>query len=439
MGGSEKRGSTFGTLIHRRPTKPVDCRGEMMAGLTMNERETSRAFAPVASDWESRSRVQALVLIVATALGIYLCYRLALPFLLALAWALALAVLFVPFHRWLDSKLKRPSLAAAISVLVVALIVAVPATFVGQRLIVESARGAEIIKTKVESGEWRRALEAQPHIAPLAGWLERKFDLPGTVKTLAFWLTTTAGSIVKGSVVQVVTFCLTFYLLFYLLRDRRAALQSLRSLSPLSDAEMDHLFGRVADTIYATMYGTLAVSALQGLIGGLMFWWLDLSAPLLWGVVMALLAVVPVLGAFVVWMPAAFFLVLEGSWGKALILTLWGILVVGTIDNLLHPILVGNRLKLHTVLAFMSVVGGLMLFGPAGLILGPVTLTVTAVLLEIWRRRTTAAAVVEPEELTDFESAGGPEARAPGGHGSSSLFKDPPGQGTEPTGGGDFR
>jgi predicted PurR-regulated permease PerM len=104
--------------------------------------------------------------------------------------------------------------------------------------------------------------------------------------------------------------------------------------------------------------------------------------------VMALLAVVPVLGAFVVWIPAALFLALEGSWGKALILTLWGMLVVGTIDNLLRPLLVGNRLKLHTVLAFMSVVGGLILFGPAGLILGPVALTFTMVLLETWPSRT---------------------------------------------------
>ena len=200
--------------------------------MSIHERETSQTVAPVASDWGSRSRVHALVLIVATALGLYVCYRLALPFLPALVWALALAVLFTPFQRRLEARLKRPSLAAAIAVLAVALIVAVPATFVGQRLIMEPARGAEIIKTKVESGEWRHAIETQPRLKPLAGWIERKVDLPGTVKALAGWLTTTAGSLVKGSVVQVIGFCLTFYLLFYFLRDRRAALQSLRSLSP---------------------------------------------------------------------------------------------------------------------------------------------------------------------------------------------------------------
>jgi predicted PurR-regulated permease PerM len=380
----------------------------------MNARETHPTAAPVANDWGSRRHVQTLVLMVATAVGIYLCYRLARPFLGAFAWALALAVVFTPFQRWVESKVKRPNLAAVLSVLVIGLVVLGLATFVGQRLVQEAANGAELIKTKVESGEWRRALEAQPRLVPLADWIERQ-NLPGTVKTVATWMTTTGASFVKGSVVEVIGLLLTFYLLFFFLRDRRAALQLLGSLSPLSVAETDRLCGRVGDTIYATIYGTLAVSAVQGLLGGRMLWWLGLPAPLLWGVVMALLAVVPVLGAFVIWIPAALFLAMEGSWGKALILTLWGMIVVGTIDNLLRPILVGKRLKLHTVLAFISVVGGLILFGPAGLILGPVVLTITTELLEIWRSRTAAEAMarVEPEELSRSENEGGPEALEP--------------------------
>jgi len=108
---------------------------------------------------------------------------------------------------------------------------------------------------------------------------------------------------------------------------------------------------------------------------------------------MAILSLIPVLGAFIIWIPAALLLAIEGSWGKALILTVWGGAVVGSIDNLLRPILVGRRLKLHTILAFISMLGGLMLFGPAGLILGPVTLTVTVVLLEVWRSRADAEAM----------------------------------------------
>ena len=139
---------------------------------------------------------------------------------------------------------------------------------------------------------------------------------------------------------------------------------------------MDRLFNQIVDTVHATIYGTVVVAGVQGTLGGLMFWWLGLPTPLLWGLVMALLAVVPVLGAFIVWIPASIFLALDGSWEKAIILVLWGGLVVSTIDNLLYPMLVGNRLKLHTVPAFISLVGGLTVFGPAGIVLGPMAVTI---------------------------------------------------------------
>ncbi len=357
----------------------------------MNTPDTKSTPTPDSNAWGSANHVQTLVLIAATAIGVYLCYRIAAPFLPALAGALALAVLFMPLQHWLESKLKRPSLAALISILLIGIIVVVPAVFVGQRLLLQAVKGAELIETKVASGEWRRTLKVQSHVVPIIERIEQQLDLPETVKNLTTGLSTSAGAIVKGSVFQVIGVCLTFYLLFFFLRDGRVALLSLRSLSPLSSSEMSLLFSRIKDTIFATVYGTLAVASVQGLLGGLMFWYLGLPAPLLWGVVMALLAVVPVLGAFIVWIPAALFLALEGSWGQALILTLWGILVVGTIDNLLRPVLVGNRLRLHTVLAFISVVGGLLVFGPSGLIVGPVVLTITMVLLEVWTARSNAS------------------------------------------------
>jgi predicted PurR-regulated permease PerM len=149
--------------------------------------------------------------------------------------------------------------------------------------------------------------------------------------------------------------------------------------------------GRAADASHATFYGTIVCAAVQGTLGGLMFWWLGLPAPLLWGVIMGLLAIVPVFGAFVVWIPAAAVLALDGQWGKALILSVWGSVVVGGIDNVLYPILVGNRLRLHTVPAFVSVVGGLVVFGASGVILGPLAVTTTLSLLEIWRVRTRPA------------------------------------------------
>lgn len=357
----------------------------------MDERERKKVAALAASDWGSPIHVHALVLIMVTGAGIYSCYLLAAPFFPALAWALALAVLFAPLHRWLASKVRNPSLAAIICVLLVALVVVVPSAFVAERIVGEAVRGANAVKAAVASGEWRRPFETHPSIAPVAHWIELNFDLPGIVRTAASWLTSTATSIVRGSILEVIGIVLTFYIFFYFLRDRSAALESFRSLSPLSREDMNQLFSDVFDTIHATVYGTFAVAAVQGALGGLMFWWLGLPEPLLWGVVMGLLAVVPVLGAFVIWIPAAIFLALEGSEGKALVLTIWGAVVVGGIDNLLYPILVGRRLKMHSVVAFVSIVGGLIVLGPSGVILGPVIFTVTKVLLEIWSRRNAIA------------------------------------------------
>jgi predicted PurR-regulated permease PerM len=278
-------------------------------------------------------------------------------------------------------------LAASIAVLLIGLIVVIPAVFVGQQLLLQAVKGTQLIEAKLASEEWQHTLEAQPQLAPILDNIEQKLDFTGAAKAFATWVHASAGDIVKASVVQVLGLCLIFYVLFFFLRDRRLILDSAMSLSPLSPSEMNNFYERIGDTIHATVYGTFAVASVQGFLGGLMFWWLDLPAPLLWGLIMGLLAVIPMLGAFIIWAPAALFLVLDGDWQGALILTLWGMLVVGTIDNLLRPILVGNRLRLHTVLTFLSVVGGLFIFGGAGLILGPVTLVATIALLEIWANR----------------------------------------------------
>lgn len=315
-------------------------------------------------------------------IGLYLCFRFAQPFLPPLVWALTLAIIFLPFHCWLERKLKHPNAAAGLAVLAVALIVVVPAIFVVNQLVVEISRGADAL-----SGNVAGHFERHPLLAPIAGWIEGQFDLPETLGRAATWLTNAATAIVRGSVTQVMGILLTFYLLFYFLRDHRLVLNWMRVHLPFLPAEMERMFQRVADTVHATVYGTLAMAALQGTLGGLMFWILGLPAPLLWGIVMGLLAIIPVLGAFIIWIPAAIWLASQGEWGKALILTAWGGIVVAGIDNLIYPILVGNRLKQHTIVAFIALVGGLILIGSSGIILGPLAVTITLLLIEIRHER----------------------------------------------------
>jgi predicted PurR-regulated permease PerM len=347
---------------------------------TMAETGTTSRESP-------RFTVRTVALLVATALALYLSYLLAAPFVASIAWALALAVLFAPLQRALERRWNRPNLSAATSVVLVGVLVFGASSFVGQRLYVEVVRGAALVETKVDSGEWRRALAAQPFWFRLVERVEPQIDLPDATRALAAWFSSAAARLLTGSMLPLAGLGITFYLLFYFLRDRGAVLDAVRWLSPLESAENERLFARIGDTIYATLYGEFVVAMVQGVLGGLMFWWLGLPSPLLWGAVMVLLSLLPLFGAAIVWVPAALFLASEGSWGRALILVGWGFMIVSTIDNILRPILVGDRLKLHPVLVFLAVIGGVMLFGPAGLVLGPLLVTVTLALLEIWSPR----------------------------------------------------
>jgi predicted PurR-regulated permease PerM len=338
-------------------------------------------------DWGSRAHVHTLVMFAITLIALYLSYSMAAPFLPALAWALAITLLVLPFQRLLEARIPRPGVVAAITVCVAAVIVVAPVVLLTYNLITEAADAAQSLQAQVESGQWRQVVAPYPRLLPVVDLLDRQFNLPQTVATVSGYLTGVAGEFLRGSLQQAVMLLLTFYLLFYFLRDRNQALDSIRRLSPLSKSRMERLFRLLGDTLHATLFGTFVVAIVQGALGGLMFWWLGLPSPLLWGVVMGMLAIIPVLGAFVIWIPAALFLLATEAPGKALVLAIWGTVVVGGIDNLLYPMLVGNRMRMHTVLVFISIVGGLFVFGAAGLILGPIVLTITTVLLEVWRHQ----------------------------------------------------
>jgi predicted PurR-regulated permease PerM len=334
-----------------------------------------------------RQRLDAILLPAAAAAGFVVCILMAAPFLAPLTGALALAILSAPLQKRIELKIRRPALSAALSVLVVGLVVILPAAFVLERLLGQGATVAAYIQSEVQSGALQKGLSNYPQVAPIIDQIDNWIDLPAILAGLAGQFSSIGASFVRTSLVQVIALVLTFYFLFYFLRDRNAALDFVRRMLPLVPEESNHLFGRVADAVEATIYGTLVVAAVQGALGGAMFWALGLPAPAVWGLVMGLLSIVPVLGSFIVWIPAVAFLALNDQWGKAIVLAVWGAAVVGSIDNILRPILVGERLKLHTVVTFISIIGGVIVFGIPGFLLGPMIVTVTIVLVEIRRAR----------------------------------------------------
>lgn len=318
-----------------------------------------------------------LILIVVLAL-------IAQPFVPALVWSLTLAVMFAPVERRLRARTGSPSLAAAITLLLAAIMVVIPVTLVASALLREIIAGAQTYGALFSPAALR---QAWPEAAAFLGRFDQWFELEQVVQFATTRLGEFSGQVVQQSASGLVTLLLTFYFLFYLLRDKASALAALQRLVPLNAAEFHELVAKTSQTVFASVYATAAVAALQGLLGGLMFWVLDLPAPIFWGVVMGLLAIVPFLGAFVVWVPAALGLALAGDWGSAVVLTVWGTLVVGLIDNIVYPILVGQRLSLHPMVSFIAIIGGLVLFGAHGIVLGPLVVALAQALLHIWRVR----------------------------------------------------
>jgi predicted PurR-regulated permease PerM len=317
----------------------------------------------------------------------YFCYRLAQPCIPSLVWAGALALVFTPLQRGIEARVKRPNLAAAISLLIVGLLVVAPATWFAQRLAEQATLVPENIQKQIAAGKWHMGGEEHPLMAHLLTRIEQQVSSPENASIATTWFKTILSRLVKESAIAAVQVCLTLYFMFFFLRDRVRVLKAIRSFLPLSESDIDTLFCRVNDTIHATLYGMLALSALQGVLGGLMFWWLGVPSPWFWAVVAAVFAFVPVVDTFVLWLPAAVYLGLEGRWGEALVVAALGSLLVRGIENFLYPVLVKNRLRVPTVTIFVSLVGGLLLFGWSGLVLGPVILTITSALLEICAKR----------------------------------------------------
>jgi predicted PurR-regulated permease PerM len=341
--------------------------------------------------------VRRLSLVAAMLAGLYLSYLLALPFLASMVWALTITVLALPAHRWLERTIGRPNPAAAVSVALLGLAVLLPLVLLGPFFAGVLSSGVSNARQQLASIDYRTLIEQVPLLNRLEG-VPSMEGFGGLIGNLGNWATDLASFVIFGSVSNAITLLLTFYLLFYFLRDRDAFLQSIKELSPFTAAETDWLFGKVADTIHGVVIGKVVSAAVQGALGGLAFWTLGIPNPVFWGLVMGLLSIVPVLGAFVVWVPAAAYLALSGQWGKAALLTGFGVTVIAMADNVLYPVLAGGRLRQHSVVVLISILGGLMLFGPSGLILGPLIGTVTLAMLQIWRNRAEAPAPAAQEE-----------------------------------------
>jgi predicted PurR-regulated permease PerM len=194
-----------------------------------------------------------------------------------------------------------------------------------------------------------------------------------------------AGGILKSLARFAFSLVITLAVLFFLLRDAAAFASALRRVLPFGPEQNDRLMALADELVTASVTATLTIAAIQGVVGGALFAVLGIPGAVLWGVMMALLALLPIVGAALVWVPAAAWLIISGSWGKGLLLLAFGVLVLGSVDNVVRPLLLSGKAQLNTLVLVISLMGGVSAFGFIGIVLGPLVAAVLTAMVESYQ------------------------------------------------------
>ena len=329
-----------------------------------------------------------LLLVVAVTLGFA---AILWPYYGAVFWAMVLAILFAPLQRRLAHLLRgRRTLAALGTVALILVVVILPSALIASSLLQDGVALVDKIRAgEIDLGRLlRQAAAAMPAWA--TGVLDRfeLRDLGALQQRLSaglmsgLQLLATRAFAVGGNTLQfIVSFFVMLYLLFFLLRDGSALWRRIKASIPLPDDLQRNLSSKFTNVIRATVKGTIVVAIVQGALGGLIFWLLDIGAPVLWGVVMAFLTLLPAVGTGLVWGPAAIYLLASGAVWQGIALIAYGIFVIGVVDNVLRPILVGRDTKIPDYVVLVSTLGGMAVFGLNGFVFGPV---IAAMFIAVW-------------------------------------------------------
>ncbi|MDP3652146.1 MAG: AI-2E family transporter [Rhodoferax sp.] len=314
-----------------------------------------------------------------------------LPFYGAILWGVIIALLFTPLYQRLLARLKqRRTLAAVLTLLFVLVIVVLPLALITAAL----AHEAALVYERLQSGELNPTLYFRGLFNALPDWIGALLDRFGLVNFSALQrrlsaaltqgtqlIATQVLSIGQNTFEFVASVFITLYLAFFLIRDGDKVLCTIGAAIPLASAHKQELLDKFTTVILATVKGNLLVAAIQGALGGLAFWFLGVSGALLWAVLMAFLSLVPAVGAGLVWLPFALYFLMTGAIWQGVALIAYGMLVIGLVDNLLRPILVGKGTRMPDYVVMITTLGGMAVFGINGFVLGP---AIAAMFIAVW-------------------------------------------------------
>lgn len=332
---------------------------------------------------EGRSFLAVVLLV--TAVFVWIIADLIMP----VFWAVVLAVLFQPLNRRVLALVKgRASIAALITTLLIVLIIIVPfgllATAVTQQalsLYRQIAAGEINLQAPIDFIEQTLPMLDEFLSAYGMSTENIRTGIEEAAMNASQFVATEALAFGRNALTFTLLFFVMLYVLFFFIRDWQHLLDTVVRALPLGDDRERRLMDKVAEVSRATIKGTLVVAVVQGLLGGITFALVGIEASILWGVAMGLLSLIPAVGPPIVWIPAAIILIATGSLWRGLIIILVGTFVIGLVDNFLRPILVGRDTRIPDYLVLISTLGGITVFGIAGVVAGPL---VAGLFLVVW-------------------------------------------------------
>ncbi len=326
------------------------------------------------------------IFVAATGLAVYLCLRIRIPVAHVIAWSVVLAVTCHPVHQRLLRKTRRPALSALITRTLVVLAVVIPLL---------ALRGTAVYQAQALGKSLADSVQQQTGIARWAAgavtWVTRRLGIDAS--TIATWASGHASELARGAgqyalsiaagvTDAIVSFVLIVFATFLLLRDGQRTLAKIHDLLPFERSRSDAVFLRIRDAVHGSVYGVVVIALIQGALCGGMMWLLGVPSAALWGMIAVLVNPVPIVGPALSWVPASVYLVATGQWPGAIVMAVWGAVIVGGIDGFLKPRLVARRVNLDELAMFLAMLGGLQAFGVVGIVLGPVLFATVAAIVE---------------------------------------------------------
>ncbi|MCE9531528.1 MAG: AI-2E family transporter [Planctomycetes bacterium] len=373
------------------------------SGLIIPSAPPTEIVIPAATN--DRLRLYALAGFTVALIG--LCVWLALPFLSGLAWGVAFTILAWPLHIWMRRQIKGPNWAALATTLSVFVLIVLPGFLVTYQLFQEARSGVEQFKSQEVETTLRDRILKVPVLREPVAWMDRmNIDLEAEGRKLIMSPARDASGVLSGSLLVMVQFALALFILFHFLKDGSLMRERVRGLLPMTAEESNQVFASVADSVRANIYATVVTSLINAVTGGLLFWAIGLPSPVFWAVVIFVVSILPVLGTFLIWVPAAAFMLISNQWQGAMMLIAWGVSTAILVDSLMFARLAGSRMRLHQVPSLLAFLGGLSVFGASGIILGPAILAVTVAVLEVWHRRAAGGEVKNVQPVLEVASTG---------------------------------